>query len=112
MPPIAALALELGDDAPASSIGQAYNLLRAHTMPVLEFLGVVAEARLRTREHASGVRAWSERQPGRKNLARDFFAVLRRLLAEGTRPRCREETGEGSGFSFSPGGRVSALPVL
>ena len=76
---IAALAAELGDDAPASSTTRASNLQRAAGMPLDRFLRLLDEAAARTRERQASIvkRRRDSRAP---NGMPYLFAVLTDLL--------------------------------
>ncbi len=76
---IAALATELGDDAPASSITRAGNLQRAADVPLDRFLRLLDEAAARTRDRQTSI-VKRRRDSQAPNGMPYLFAVLQDLL--------------------------------
>jgi len=76
---IAALAAELGDDAPASSTTRASNLRRAAGVPLDRFLPLLDEAAARTRDRQASI-VKRRRDGEAPNGMPYLFAVLQDLL--------------------------------
>ncbi len=76
---IAALADELGDDAPRSSLGRARNLHRDATVPLDRFLRLLDEAAARTRDRQANI-VKRQRDGQAPNGMPYLFAVLQDLL--------------------------------
>jgi hypothetical protein len=86
---IAALAAELGDDAPASSTTRASNLQRAAGVPLDRFLRLLDEAAARTRDRQTSI-VKRRRDGETPNGMPYLFAVLQDLLHPAPPPARRQ----------------------
>jgi len=83
---IASLSVELGDDAPVSSVTRADNLRRAAGVSVNRFLTLLGEAAARTRDRQGGI--VKRRRDGQTSNGMPYlFAVLQDLVRPAPRTR-------------------------
>ncbi len=126
---IAALATELGDDAPTSSTTRASNLQRAAGMPLDRFLRLLDEAAARTRARQASI-VKRRRDGATPNGMPYLFAVLQDLLhpappqpvsvgpdrrragPSGRRGRRADSRGEASGSYAAWSDSPAPLPIV
>ncbi len=101
---ITALATELGDDAPRSSLGRARNLCRDAGVSLARFLRLLDEAAARTRDRQASI-VKRRRDDQAPNGMPYLFAVLQDLLHPAPLRTCDSHSDVSRRQSGSPGRR-------